>query len=32
LSEYRDDEEALRQLGRFLEAVSNRKRSHSALG
>jgi transposase InsO family protein len=32
LSEYRDDEEALRQIGRFLEAVYNHKRIHSALG
>jgi transposase InsO family protein len=32
LSEYRDYEEALRQIGRFLEAVYNRKRIHSALG
>jgi transposase InsO family protein len=32
LSEYRDDAEALRQIGQFLEAVYNRKGIHSALG
>jgi putative transposase len=32
LSEYRDYDEALRQLGRFIEAVYNHKRIHSALG
>jgi transposase InsO family protein len=32
LSEYRDYADARRQLGRFLDAVYNRKRIHSALG
>jgi hypothetical protein len=32
LTEYRDDADARRQLGRFLDAVYNRKRIHSALG
>jgi putative transposase len=32
LTEYRDYEDARRQLGRFLDAVYNRKRIHSALG
>ena len=32
LSEYLDDDDAYRQLGRFIEAVSNVKRIHSALG
>jgi len=32
LTEYRDFADAWRQLGRFIEAVYNRKRIHSALG
>jgi len=32
LSEYLDFADALRQIGRFLEAVYNRKRIHSSLG
>ena len=32
LTEYRDYADARRQLGRFLDAVYNRKRIHSALG
>jgi transposase InsO family protein len=32
LSEYQDYADALRQVGRFIEAVYNRKRIHSALG
>jgi hypothetical protein len=32
LTEYRDYADARRQLGRFLDAVYNRKRFHSALG
>jgi putative transposase len=32
LTEYRDYSDARRQLGRFLDAVYNRKRIHSALG
>jgi transposase InsO family protein len=32
LTEYRDYDDARRQLGRFLGAVYNRKRIHSALG
>src|SRR4051794_40831750 len=32
LSEYLDYADAYRQIGRFIEAVSNRKRIHSALG
>lgn len=32
LTEYQDFEDAHRQLGRFLDAVYNRKRIHSALG
>jgi putative transposase len=32
LTEYHDYADARRQLGRFLDAVYNRKRSHSALG
>ena len=32
LTEYRDFADAKRQLGRFLDAVYNRKRIHSALG
>jgi transposase InsO family protein len=32
LSEYQDYADALRQIGRFIEAVYNRKRIHSALG
>ncbi len=32
LAEYRDYADARRQLGRFLDAVYNRKRIHSALG
>jgi transposase InsO family protein len=32
LTEYQDYTDARRQLGRFLEAVYNRKRIHSALG
>jgi transposase InsO family protein len=32
LSEYQDFDDAYRQLGRFLDAVSNVKRIHSALG
>ena len=32
LTEYRDYPDARRQLGRFLDAVYNRKRIHSALG
>lgn len=32
LSEYRDFDEARRQIGRFLDDVYNRKRIHSALG
>jgi putative transposase len=32
LSEYHDYADACRQLGRFLDAVYNRKRIHSALG
>ena len=32
LSEYRDYDDAYRQLGRFLDAVYNVKRIHSALG
>lgn len=32
LTEYRDYADARRQLGRFLDAVDNRKRIHSALG
>ena len=32
LSEYEDFADARRQLGRFLDAVYNRKRIHSSLG
>jgi putative transposase len=32
LTEYQDYADARRQLGRFLDAVYNRKRIHSALG
>ena len=32
LTEYRDFADAYRQIGRFLEAVYNVKRIHSALG
>jgi putative transposase len=32
LSEYRDFDDALRQLGRFIDTVYNRKRIHSSLG
>jgi len=32
LTEYLDFADALRQLGRFLDEVYNRKRIHSALG
>jgi transposase InsO family protein len=32
LTEYRDNADARRQLGRFLDAVYHRKRIHSALG
>jgi putative transposase len=32
LSEYQDYADALRQIARFIEAVYNRKRIHSALG
>ena len=32
LTEYRDFADALRQLGRFLDDVYNRKRIHSSLG
>jgi transposase InsO family protein len=32
LTEHEDFADALRQLGRFLDEVSNRKRIHSSLG